>query len=103
MATKNWKNRSTGDDRSTASDGITSEVPAAGDDVVIAGSTPPSAVTGNATRSSPALDSSTLGTNVGNGNVTLAASANQTPEIGGTNTNSMTVVTSDGPALQISS
>src|SRR5262249_18525413 len=70
MAAKAWKNRSTGDDGSTASDGIMSEVPAAGDDVVIAGSTTPSAVSGNATRSSPARDSLTLGTTGGSGNVT---------------------------------
>src|SRR6516162_5013860 len=94
MAAKAWKNRSTGDHRSTASDGIMSEVPAAGDDVVIAGS---------ATRSSPALDSLTLGTTGGNGNGTLAPNADQTLDLGGTDTDSMTVVTSDGPALSISS
>ncbi|WP_187436538.1 DUF4347 domain-containing protein, partial [Bradyrhizobium hipponense] len=96
MAAKAWKNRSSGDDRSTASDGITSEVPAA-DDLVVVGSTFPSAVTGNATLSSLAL--STAGSN---GNVTLAPRANQTLEIRGTDTGSMTVVTSDGPALSLS-
>jgi len=45
----------------------------------------------------------TLGTNGGNGNVTLATGANQTLEIGGTDTDSMTIVTSGGPALSLSS
>ena len=46
---------------------------------------------------------STLGTNGGNGNATLAPSANQTLEIGGTDTDTTAVVTSGGPALSISS
>ena len=41
MATKTWKNRSTGDGRSVDSDWVAGEVPAAGDDVLIAGSTTP--------------------------------------------------------------
>ncbi len=103
MATKTWKNRGSSDAWSTASDWTTREVPAADDDVVIAGSTPPCAVTCNVTSSSPALDLLTLGTNGGNGNVTLATGANQTLEIGGTDTDSMTIVTSGGPALSLSS
>ena len=103
MATKIWKHRNTSDGWSLASEWITSEFHAAGDGVVPAGSTTPDAVTGNATRSSPVLESSTLGTNGGNGNATLAPSANQTLEIGGTDTDTMAVVTSNGPALSISS
>ena len=103
MATKTWKNRGSSDAWSTASDWTTREVPAADDDVVIAGSTPPCAVTCNVTSSSPALDLLTLGTNGGNGNATLATGANQTLEIGGTDTDSMTIVTSGGPALSLSS
>jgi hypothetical protein len=95
MATKLWKNRSTGDDRSVASDWIAGEVPAACDDALIAGK-----VSCNVTGSSPAPDSLPLGTNSGNGNVTLASSAYQTPEIGGTDTDSMT---SNDLALSLSS
>ena len=41
MATKTWKNRSTGDGRSVDSDWVAGEVPAAGDGVLIVGSTNP--------------------------------------------------------------
>jgi hypothetical protein len=44
MAKKASKNRSTNDGSSAASDGITSEVPAVGDDAVIAGRTTPAVV-----------------------------------------------------------
>jgi large repetitive protein len=103
MATKFGKYRNTSDGWSLASEWITSEFPAAGDDIVPAGSTTLDAVTGNATRSSPVLESSTLGTNGGNRNATLAPSANRTLEIGGTDADTMTVVTSSGLALSISS
>ena len=45
---------------------------------------------------------STLGTNGGNGNATLAPSANQTLEIGGTDTGSMTTIHEQrsGPVAQ---
>src|SRR5262249_13521765 len=100
MTTKNWKDHSAKNGWSTASDA--SEVPTAGDDVVIAGSKTP-AVVCKATSTSPAPDSLTLGPNAGNGNVTLATSTNQTLEIGDTDTNSMTIVTGSGPAVSLSS
>jgi hypothetical protein len=68
MAMKTWKHHGTSDGWSTARNWATSEVPAADDDVVIAGST-----TNNVTSLSPALDSLTLGTDGGNGSVTLKA------------------------------
>ena len=93
MATKTWKNRGSSDGWSTASNWTTNEVPAAGDDVVIAGSTTPYAVTYNATSSSPALDSLTLAANGGNGNVTLAVDTSILNVTG----------TDSGPALSLNS